>query len=203
MKTCSFPGCERRLRAKGLCTGHYRQSQLGKPLAALGVGGSVLRGRKNPLASTRRPEFLVWSAMKRRCLNKACDKYHRYGGRGITVCIRWRGENGFVNFLSDMGPRPTLKHRIERRNNDGNYEPGNCRWATQKEQMRNTSANRVLVIGGISKPMVVWAEEYGIPYKLVHDRITKKGWDPERALTTPPRYREHCGGHQCRALDCP
>lgn len=79
-------------------------------------------------------EYRSWQKMKRRC-DAADDKdFHRYGGRGITICKRWRK---FENFLKDMGRKPSRIHSIDRINNDGNYEPGNCRWATPKQQARN------------------------------------------------------------------
>jgi hypothetical protein len=77
--------------------------------------------------------YVSWRAMRTRCLNPASDKYAAYGGRGITVCARWRH---FENFLADMGERPKGL-TLDRRNNEGNYEPANCRWATAKEQRLN------------------------------------------------------------------
>lgn len=81
------------------------------------------------------PTFNSWVAMRQRCYYPKHWKYHRYGGRGITVCARWR--NSFANFLADMGPRPPGKSGIDRKDNDGNYTPTNCRWATAKEQTEN------------------------------------------------------------------
>lgn len=83
----------------------------------------------------RTPEYVCWVSLKARCENRKCRDYKDYGARGIGICDRWRGS--FEAFLSDMGNKPTPKHSIDRINNDGNYEPGNCRWATAKEQRAN------------------------------------------------------------------
>lgn len=84
---------------------------------------------------TRTPEYAAWSAMKHRCSNPANRFFHRYGGRGVSVCERWW--ESFENFFADMGSRPSGRHSIDRINNNGNYEPNNCRWATHRQQCEN------------------------------------------------------------------
>lgn len=86
-----------------------------------------------------------WNAMFSRCYNAKCKDYSNYGGRGIAVCTRWTGEKGFENFLADVGEKPSGK-TLDRRNNDGVYEPGNCRWATQSEQNRNSSLAKLTML---------------------------------------------------------
>jgi hypothetical protein len=98
--------------------------------------------RKHGLTGS--PEFNIWKGMKYRCSHAGGKYFKNYGGRGISVCERWA--TSFANFLEDMGKRPSISHTIERANNDGNYEPGNCRWATRAEQALNT--RRVLDLRG-------------------------------------------------------
>jgi hypothetical protein len=132
----------------------------------------------------------IWQSMKARCLNPGYAGYHNYGGRGIRVCGRWLGENGFINFLSDMGERPSKDLSIDRYpNQNGNYEPGNCRWATRKEQARNLRTNRMLTYNGKTQCVAEWAEELGIPQGTLHSRL-KSGWSVEKALSTPPKKRK-------------
>jgi hypothetical protein len=129
-------------------------------------------------------EHRVWRGMISRCEIPSATGYKRYGGRGIAVCDRWR--NSFSAFFDDMGAAPSLKHSIERNRLDGNYEPDNCRWATRKEQHRNTRRSRVLEFQGESKTIVEWCEQLGLAYWRTHSRIHKLGWSTERALTEPP-----------------
>lgn len=124
------------------------------------------------------PTWRSWDCMISRCTRKSVNSYERYGGRGIAVCERWLS---FANFLSDMGERPngmTLDRYPDR---DGNYEPGNCRWATYKEQARGRSSNVLLTHNGETKPLRAWADECGVHPGTLERRI-QKGWPAERAL---------------------
>jgi len=129
------------------------------------------------------PEYAAWTRMKRRCYNPKQDHYDRYGGRGIAVCARWL--NSFENFLADMGPRPSPKHSIERKDNDRDYEPANCVWATLTEQTRNRCTNKLLTYKGRTQCLAAWAEEIGIGRSTLDRRIRHYKWPIERALTTP------------------
>lgn len=126
---------------------------------------------------TNSPEYKTWFAMKRRC--KSNDLYIK---NGIIVCEEWM--NSFTQFYSDMGKKPTPNHTIDRINNDLGYEPGNCRWATVKEQQNNKTNNRNLTYKGVTQTLTEWAEEYNISRPTLSTRI-RQGWTIERALNTP------------------
>lgn len=120
--------------------------------------------------------YKAWQDMKRRCYSPQCDKYEYYGGRGITVCERWMD---FQNFYADMGDPPGPRHSIDRRDNDGNYEPNNCRWATVEEQRNNRSDNIVIEHDGKTQTAAQWAREYNMPYSTVYSRL-KRGLSPNQ-----------------------
>lgn len=140
--------------------------------------------RRVPHGGSGTHEYRVWIAMKVRCFDPTHKKYPIYGGRGITVCRRWRDD--FSVFLKDMGECPD-GHTIERIDSNGNYEPSNCRWATVTEQNRNTNRNRMLEYQGERMSMAAWAERVGLPYQTLNTRINTMGWSVERALSTPHR----------------
>ena len=118
------------------------------------------------------PEYVSWNAMKGRCLNKNDPAFKNYGGRGIKVCARWK--KSFENFFADMGPRPSLDYGIDRINNNGNYEPSNCRWATAKEQSSNKRTTVLLTHNGLTLTMAEWARRLGITRTGLWQRLKTK-----------------------------
>lgn len=145
--------------------------------------GAALIGTKDGLSRTK--EYRAWSGMIHRCYHKSYSLFHRYGGRGITVCDRWMGDDGFSNFMKDMGLAPSDKHSLDRERNDGNYEPDNCRWATIEEQNRNRRTNVYYTWGEETKTLKDWCISLGIKYSTIWRRINGCGWSFERAITTP------------------
>lgn len=125
-------------------------------------------------------EYNIWMLMRRRCTKKGSPGFQNYGGRGIKVCDRWM--NSFSDFLADVGERPSPNHSLDRYpNNDGNYEPGNVRWANDFEQARNRRNNLLITLNGVTKCAVEWANELEIPLGTITDRI-KRGYTAEMAL---------------------
>lgn len=131
-------------------------------------------------------EYSVWSAMKQRCNNENIAHYDNYGGRGISVCNRWNVS--FETFISDMGRRPSRSHTIERIDNNGNYEPSNCKWATYAEQNRNKRDNVYVTINGKTMVAEDWGKQHGLPRSIVSNRI-KIGMTHEEAVYTPLNTR--------------
>lgn len=148
-------------------------------------------GASNVRASHRMSksrEWNTWAGMKARCYSEGDPSFHRYGGRGIRICDRWL--HSFAAFLDDMGRRPpgTTLDRID---NDGDYEPGNCRWATALEQQGGRSTSKRLEFRGRTQTIAAWARELGISDITLGARLGRYGWSVERALTAPvgPRRR--------------
>lgn len=115
--------------------------------------------------------YECWVNMKTRCLNPAYVQFERYGGRGVTVCARWLS---FENFIADMGPKPDGL-TIERRDNDGNYEPGNCYWASRREQALNRKSSQLATVGGVTACAHEWADRLGVSYNAFHTRARRVG----------------------------
>ncbi len=141
------------------------------------IHGGARRGRS-------REEYRIWAGMIRRCHSPTDGAFEYYGGRGIGVCTRWR--ESFPNFMADIGPRPSAMHSIDRIDNDGNYEPGNCRWATWKQQARNRRTNRRISANGESATLAEWAERLETTSGCIAQRLAK-GAAPNIAISVPVR----------------
>lgn len=155
---------------------------------ACGVDGHNWRPARgqtyiDPNRRTLQPEYKSWTAMKQRCLNPNDDNYSNYGARGIRVCDRWL--ESFEAFCADMGPRPGGMS-IERNDVNGDYEPGNCRWATAKEQARNKRCTIYVEHDGARVNLAELVERLGLSYSVVKGRLDN-GWTLEEALNEPVR----------------
>lgn len=144
-------------------------------------------GYENVVASNKRRAkhgmyrtkvYKVWQDMRQRCENPKDAAYHRYGGRGVRVCNRWQE---FDTFLSDMG-EPPVGASIDRIDNNGDYTPENCRWATPQEQQNNLRTNRLITHEGKTQTLAQWARETGIAYHVLKHRLNQ-GWQPPKLFT--------------------
>ncbi len=127
-----------------------------------------MAAKHNTFRSKHSATYTSWSGMLTRCYNRSNPKFPRYGGRGISVCPQWRS---FKTFLADMGERPPGKTLDRYPNNDGNYEPGNCRWATVQQQSRNTSQNLRLTYNGETLTLSDWADRVGMRRESIWARM--------------------------------
>ena len=141
-------------------------------------GSSYAFRHENPIGYNC---YTRWQSMKRRCYTPSDRAFNRYGGRGIKVCDRWL--ESYDNFLSDMGLPPTKDHQIDRVDNDGNYEPGNCRWVSRTENARNKSSNRNITAFGETKTLAEWSSEIGVKRETIARRLNS-GSSPEEALSS-------------------
>lgn len=146
--------------------------------------GVANRRRLTTHGGRHTPEYKAWCDLKARCENPNTPNFNNYGGRGIRVCEEWRAS--FEAFLAHVGPRPSPKHSIDRKDNDGSYEPGNVRWVTPKQQARNKRTSRLIELDGERLRLGDWAGRTGIKRLTLFMRI-KRGWSIEKALTTPVR----------------
>lgn len=132
-------------------------------------------------------EYKSWTQMKSRCFDPKNPSYGRYGGRGVGVCDWWQGKDGYAHFLADMGRRPTKDHSLDRwPDQDGDYEPGNCRWATRLEQQANRACARLLTYNGETMTMLQWANRLGMSWTSLANRA-KRGLSDEQIITIPRR----------------
>ncbi len=175
-------GANKLQQARWLCT-----CVCGKSVTALGAklrNGSTtscgcMKGKANRTHGQRgTPTHNTWCAMKQRCNYAQSKQYPAYGGRGITVCARWN--DSFENFLADMGERPKGM-TIDRIDSDGNYEPKNCRWATDPDQQRNRRSTILVERNGVTKCVKDWCDELGLKPDAVYGRI-RRGATPSEAL---------------------
>jgi hypothetical protein len=127
-------------------------------------------------------EYKIWQSMITRCTNPKRNNYHLYGGRGITVCDRWR--NSYEAFLEDMGRAPSKKHTLDRNDNSKGYSPDNCSWETMSRQARNRRSTRMVTYQGRTMAAIDWAEEYSIKLATLTGRLNR-GWSVHQALTHP------------------
>jgi len=129
------------------------------------------------------PEYAAWQNMKKRCLDSTYRRFKDYGGRGIKVCDRWL--ESFENFIADMGRRPSNNHSIDRKDNNGNYEPSNCEWALRPQQDSNKRTSRLVTYKDETLTLKEWSRRIGIHYNTLRQRLAS-GWTTEEAFETPP-----------------
>lgn len=148
--------------------------------------GCYARERATTHHLSTTPEYDAWINMKARCLKPSCKQYADYGGRGIKICKRW--ENSFENFYADMGPRPSKKHSLGRKNNDKGYSPSNCRWETWSEQVHNKRSTVMFTYKGKTQSLTLWCDELGIPRATARTRRVA-GWSVKECLFGRPRRK--------------
>lgn len=137
------------------------------------------------MARYNHPLYATWNTMIARCYRPANNSYKRYGAKGVTVCQRWR--DSFDDFVSDVGPRPSLSHSIDRKDNARGYEPDNVQWSTRKEQTYNSSWPARVIFNGESRVLAELAHERGLNPHTVWCRVNRYGWSLEDALSKPNR----------------
>lgn len=132
---------------------------------------------------TRTKEYGTWQRMLNRCRNPNVERFPRYGGRGIKVCKRWFR---YENFLRDMERAPTPKHSLDRIDNNGDYTPKNCRWATNSEQILNSNKARFITFNNETHNIGEWAKITGINRQTIQMRIDHYSWSIQKSLTIKP-----------------
>ncbi len=140
-----------------------------------------------PIIKSRTKEYNAWINAKSRCYNPKNKRYKTYGARGITVCERWI--YSFDTFIKDMGKCP-VGYSIDRKNNNGNYEPSNCRWIPRSHQQKNQTRSHFITANGKTQTLADWSREVGIHHTLIVGRIRRLGWSEEKAVTTPRKWKK-------------
>lgn len=158
--------------------------------------GSMTSGHRH--GETGTPEHRAWLSLRQRCMNPKNESWHRYGGRGISVCDRWR--DSFENFLADMGRRPSNEHSIDRRDNDGPYSPDNCRWETRGIQNNNKGTNVYVEFRGRRQTTSEWAREIGITLPALLFRLKSDEWSVTDALTVREKRKTRGSKHKLSKL---
>lgn len=162
----------------GVVKSFYRQNVVRQKSKSCGCLSKEKASDRATHGMSKTKVYFVWNRMWSRCTNPKIDRYPRYGGRGITVCERWKR---FEAFFEDMGDIPSPGHSIGRIDNDGNYEPGNCRWETKEEQKINTSKTVYLEHHGVRKSLIEWVDGGLLSRDTAYQRINA-GMDSERVL---------------------
>lgn len=169
----------------------YKQSELLRGGATSCGCRSHIKQLKKTHGKTGTPEYRIWAHIIGRCTNPNDASYHHYGGRGITVAPEWRS---FDRFYADVGSRPSPEYSIDRINNDGNYEPGNVRWATNKEQANNKRLNRIVTYAGESMTVAQLGDRFPhIKKECLYARLFIYNWTIEEAVNTPVRQVNKSG----------
>jgi hypothetical protein len=179
-------GQQRRVIADNLERG--RSTSCGCHLA------EILRHRTMTHGQSNTPEHAAWRRMHSRCYNSRVPSFPCYGGRGISVCRQWHGADGFIRFAHDMGQRPSSRHSLDRIDNNGNYAPDNCRWATMREQALNRRTANIIEANGVRRHLTEWATMLGASVETIRGRL-RRGWSPEEAVTAPPFAHGGRGRH--------
>lgn len=193
---CQVPSKRRKMWAcvcscgvKKIVREDHLKSGASKSCGCYSLDQTINRSYKHGLAKT--PEYICYHDMLKRCYSYKNKLYKYYGKRGISVCDRWRFGDGKLTgvecFVLDMGKRPTSKHSLDRINNDGNYELGNCRWATIDIQCSNRRSNLMVNYKGqkVTLKQAVKLAGNLVDYRVAHGRYTYKKWDIEKAVETP------------------
>lgn len=189
-RRCKAPGCDGKGDHRGYCNKHCLRIRRN--------GTLDIKKMPNGTRATSHPLYNSWRAMADRCLTPSNEHYKDYGARGITICERWRPPYGFWNFVADMGDKPSYDkgpggrdlYSLDRIDVDGDYEPGNCRWANQSEQMNNTTRNRKFVAFGETGTFTELFRKFApgeLNIKTAQSRFYKSGWTLEKSITVVPQ----------------